>query len=172
MIRLSVVMSLRISHCPVPSEQRPINEYKDLSTSWFYRWAALEGNAYLKPIAWIVGLSGLVVAPVAAASFPPAKYPTQFVLSGIAGASFFLGLVLIWLYCSWIYVRDRLTQATVPYEESGWYDGQLWEKPTEDVTRDRLIVTYEIQPILTRLQRTFAILGVILVGSVLCCVIL
>ena len=31
----------------------------------------------------------------------------------------------------WSYVGDRLLSAVIPYEESGWYDGQMWVKPTE-----------------------------------------
>lgn len=31
----------------------------------------------------------------------------------------------------WSYVGDRLLSAVVPYEESGWYDGQMWVKPPE-----------------------------------------
>ena len=32
-------------------------------------------------------------------------------------------------------------EATVPYEESGWYDGQIWIKPPEILLQDRLIGT-------------------------------
>lgn len=31
----------------------------------------------------------------------------------------------------WSYVGDRLLSAVVPYEETGWYDGQMWVKPPE-----------------------------------------
>jgi len=165
-------MSLQMSRCPVPLEQQPIHEYQDLSTSWFYRWATLGMRGYVTPMVWIAGIAWLLVAPVAAVSFAPTKHPVQFVLSGAAGVSLLLGLVLACLYLGWSYVCDRLTKATVPYEESGWYDGQLWEKPTEELTRDRLIVAYEIQPFLRRLQWTFVILAVVLGGSVLTCAIL
>jgi hypothetical protein len=52
------------------------------------------------------------------------------------------------------------------YEESGWYDGQTWTKPAEVLQRDRLIVTYEIQPLLVRLKRTFGFLALLLLSSV------
>jgi hypothetical protein len=51
------------------------------------------------------------------------------------------------------------------YEESGWYDGQTWIKPDEVVTRDRLIVSYSIQPILKRLRISFATLAVFFVAG-------
>ena len=52
-------------------------------------------------------------------------------------------------------------EATVPYEESGWYDGQVWIKPPEILLQDRLIGTYEIYPGLLRLQSTLVFLLVL-----------
>jgi hypothetical protein len=48
--------------------------------------------------------------------------------------------------------------SNVFYEESGWYDGQVWNKPTEVLTRDRLVATYQIHPLLKRMRQTFAVL--------------
>jgi hypothetical protein len=151
--------------CPVPVEQQPINEYQDLNESWFFRWATLKLPSYLKPVLILWSLSWLVSGPVAASSFPIAKYPMQFFLSGAVGAMIIPGLALLRLYLGWVYVRDRLSQAEVFYEESGWYDGQVWIKPEEVLQRDRLIVTYQIQSILKRLRLTFAVLAVLFLGS-------
>lgn len=71
-----------------------------------------------------------------------------------------MGLLLLRLYLGWFYVRNRLTQETIVYEESGWYDGQIWTKSPEILARDRLIATYEIQPILKRLQQTGLVLAI------------
>ncbi|MBF2049364.1 MAG: CGLD27 family protein [Leptolyngbya sp. IPPAS B-1204] len=151
--------------CPVPAEQQPINEYQELKESWFFRWATLELGSYLKPIVilWVVGW--LLAAPVAAVSFPPAKYPLQFFLSGAAGAMVLPLLALIRLYLGWIYVCNRLLQPTVFYEESGWYDGQVWQKPEEVLQRDRLIVTYQIRSLLRRLQLTFIVIASLLLAD-------
>lgn len=153
--------------CPVPTEQQPINEYQQLTESWFFRWATLERWAYLKPIGVLWSLSWLVSGPVAATSFSPAKHPVQFFLFGAAGSMVVPLLALLQLYLGWVYVRDRLAQPVVPYEESGWYDGQVWTKPEEVLQRDRLIVTYQIQSILQRLKWTFGtIVLLFLAGAV------
>ena len=39
---------------------------------------------------------------------------------------------------------DRLLSAAVEYEETGWYDGQLFVKPPEVLARDRLLGSYEV----------------------------
>ncbi len=159
-------MKSSISVCPVPAEQQPINEYQELSESWFFSWATLDLIRYLKPIVILWGLSWFLVGPVASVSFPFSKYPLQFLLSGMAGASVLPTLALLRLYLGWNYVCDRLLRETIFYEESGWYDGQTWTKPEEVLQRDRLIVTYQIQPILRRLKRTFAVIGVLCLSEV------
>ena len=168
LVATSPLMNSSTSICPVPIEQRPINEYQELKSSWFFGWATLDLKRYVTPMVWIWGLSWIVTAPVAAVSFPPGKYLGHFLLSGAAGSSLLLILVLIRLYLGWVYVCDRLLDAHVFYEESGWYDGQTWAKPPEVLLQDQLIVTYQIKPIFSRLKYTFLILGSFFVcGSLL-----
>lgn len=150
-----------VSPCPVPLEQQPIREYQALKESWFYKWAFLDLKVYTQKLLWVWGWAWLIAGPVAAASYVPDRYPVQFLLSGAAGAGFLLFLVLLRLYLGWTYVRDRLLSATVFYEESGWYDGQSWAKTSEMLTRDRLLVSYELQPILQRLQYSFGVLSML-----------
>lgn len=152
-----------VSNCPVPTEQQPLNEYEELKTSWLFRDCSLNWQEYSTKIAWIWSLWWLVAGPVAAASFPPHKHTAQFILTGAAGASVGVVLALVRLYLGWSYVRDRLVSPIIFYEESGWYDGQTWTKPQSVLTRDRLIVTYSIKPIIWRLQITFAGLAVLFV---------
>jgi Conserved in the green lineage and diatoms 27 len=137
--------------CPVPFEQQPINEYQELKESWFFRWATLNVKGYVKPLVVLWALSWLVSGPVATVSFPVQKFPGLFFLSGAMGASIIPILALLRLWLGWMYVRDRLSKAEIFYEESGWYDGQTWEKPDEVLQRDRLIVTYQIHPLLKRI---------------------
>ncbi|MBF2025554.1 MAG: CGLD27 family protein [Oscillatoriales cyanobacterium C42_A2020_001] len=153
--------------CPVPSEQLPLNQYEELRESWFFRWALLDTNTYIRKMVWIWVGSWAIAGPVAAASFSPTKFPVQFLLAASAGAILFLFLALTRLYLGWAYVSSRLVDTIVVYEESGWYDGQTWEKPAEVLTRDRLVVSYQIQPLLKRMQQTFAVLtGLLLLGAI------
>ena len=148
--------------CPVPAEQQPLNEYQDVRESWFYGWGSRDLAGYLKPVAilWLVGW--VVAGPMAAASFAPAKHPLSFSLSGALGALVLPVLALLQLYVGWAHVGGRLRETTVPYEESGWYDGQLWVKPEEVSNRDRLIVDYEVQPVLQRIRRTLGVMALLL----------
>ncbi|HIK07256.1 MAG TPA: CGLD27 family protein [Trichormus sp. M33_DOE_039] len=161
------MMNSSLANCPVPTEQQPLNEYEELKTAWLFRDCTSNLPQYIKKLAWIWALSWLVAGPVAAASFPPNKQLAHFLLCGAAGASIGVVLGLIHLYLGWLYIRDRLYSMNVFYEESGWYDGQTWLKPQEVLNRDRLIVIYEIKPILKRLQFTFAgLAGMFLTGTI------
>lgn len=154
-----------LSFCPVPDEQQPLKEYEQLKDSWFFRWATLDKIPYWRKFAWVWFWGWVVVAPIAEASFPPQKHLFLFVLSGTLGASLLVALVLVRLYLGWYYIRDRLKSEKVFYEESGWYDGQIWQKPPEAIARDRLIVSYQIEPIVQRLQRTALILGILVASA-------
>lgn len=155
-----------VEFCPVPTEQQPVCEYEQLKDSWFFRWATLDRPAYWRKLAWVGVWGWMPIAPIAAASFPPQKHPLLFSLSSLWATALLMGLVLLRLYLGWYYVSDRLKADKVFYEESGWYDGQIWQKPPEMLARDRLIVSYQVEPILQRLHRTGLILAVLVaIGS-------
>jgi hypothetical protein len=144
--------------CPVPIEQQPINEYEQLKDSWFFSWATLTLPKYVKKLV-LLALIGLIGAsPIAAYSFPITKKPLLFTLASGLGGFFILAIVLVQLYLGWRYVCDRLQQDVIFYEESGWYDGQSWAKTKEILERDRLVVSYQVKPILNRLKQTILVL--------------
>jgi hypothetical protein len=141
--------------CPVPHEQQPLNEYQELQQSWFFSWATRQGWSFWQPIVTIWAFSWFIAGPIAASSFAPAKQALLFSIAATGGACVPVLLVLAQLYGGWRYVCNRLRRPVVPYEESGWYDGYSWQKPPEVLTRDRLLVTYEVQPVLRRLEQIF-----------------
>lgn len=145
--------------CPVPEEQQPLNEFKDLQESWFFSWAMLEQLPFLTRLAivWAIGL--VLVMPISLVSFPFAKFPLHCLWSAAIGACFPVIFVLVQQYLGWTYVRDRLSAERIFYEESGWYDGQYWTKPTEMLAQDQLVVTYQIHPLLKRIQNSLLTIG-------------
>jgi hypothetical protein len=157
-----------VEFCPVPTEQQPINEYEQLKESWFFSWPTLTTFHYVRKLSWVWFWGLLIAAPISAASFPPAKVLVQFIISSAGGAGLFVIFVLIRLYLGWSYVGSRLENDQVFYEESGWYDGQTWLKPASVLNRDRLIVAYQVQPILARLQKTGITIAILIsLGTVI-----
>ncbi|WP_299404612.1 CGLD27 family protein [Acaryochloris sp. IP29b_bin.148] len=159
-------MNAPVPNCPVPLEQQPLNEYQSLQESCFFRWATLEDAAYLNRGVRLGSLASLVAAPFAATSFSLTEAFSQFVLTLTVVATGILLLLIVRLYLGWSYVCDRLLREKIFYEETGWYDGQYWTKPVEVLDRERLIGTYEVQPILQRLRRSLVRLGIILLAEI------
>lgn len=139
----------------VPADQRPANELAALKEGPLYSWAQLS------PVDFAIRLGGvwlmffvLLGGPIASASFEPTREPLRFALAGGAGALFAVAVIILRLYLGWSYVGNRLLSAVVPYEETGWYDGQLWVKPPEVLARDRLLGAYQVKPVMDRLKQT------------------
>uniref|UniRef100_A0A1D2A2R1 DUF1230 family protein n=1 Tax=Auxenochlorella protothecoides TaxID=3075 RepID=A0A1D2A2R1_AUXPR len=151
---------------PVPREQRPVNQLKELKESPLLTWATLDGRAYQQRFLLLyASLLGLLAAPIAAQTFDPGVQPLEFALSASIGATLVVAVVSFRLYITWKYVCDRLLSASVDYEESGWYDGQIFVKPPEVLARDRLLGMYEVRPVLRRLRITLQVLGASLAAS-------
>ena len=151
-----------MNFCPVPEEQQPLNEFKALQVSWFFRWGLVPWPTFLLHVfgVWLASL--VVTVPVTAVSFPPQKGLGQFIIVAALTATIPLWMVLSQLYFGWRYICDRLQRQTITYEESGWFDGQLWQKPEDILLRDRLIVTYQLQPFMKRMEYVFLILVLLL----------
>ncbi|CAN8251429.1 unnamed protein product [Cochlearia groenlandica] len=154
------------SEIQVPSDQRPVNEYSSLKEGMLYSWGELS------PIQFFIRLGGLWLVtftvlgvPIAAASFNPSREPLRFVLAAGTGTLFLVSLIVLRIYLGWSYVGDRLLSAVVPYEESGWYDGQMWVKPPEVLARDRLLGSYKVKPVIKMLKQTLVGTGAFMVSA-------
>ncbi|XP_078155236.1 DUF1230 family protein (DUF1230) [Carex rostrata] len=151
----------------VPFEQRPVNEYSSLKDSILYSWAALSPGSFFLRLGglWLVTFT-VLGAPISAASFGPSKDPLKFFLAAGIGTLLLVSLVVLRIYLGWSYVGDRLLSAVVPYEETGWYDGQMWVKPPEVLARDRLLGSYKVKPVINLLKQTLVGTGALLVSAV------
>ncbi len=135
-----------------------MNEYRSLQESCFFRWATLGPQAFLIRTFLIWSVGCLFCLPIAVESFTWKSALAKCLLATAAGATGLLLLLLLRLYLGWGYICDRLYSPTIVYEETGWYDCQTWPKPTEALSQERLIVTYELRPFLRRLRYSFILL--------------
>jgi hypothetical protein len=155
--------------CPVPPEQRPLREFEQLRSSWFFAWPA--GGAL--PLLRALLLSWIMVLPVAlvvaGGSLPLRHDPPRLVVAGAAAALLLPLLLLTRQWLGWTYVHRRLVAERVEYEESGWYDGQVWEKPLPWRQQDLLVARHQVAPVLGRLRRGMALVVLLLLaGAGLC----
>lgn len=160
------------TECPVPPEQQPVNEYQALSTSLPFSWATADLPEYCSRLALTGASFALFVGlPVAAFGTGAIRDPQADGLRCALGASsaglLAVTLAVLRMYLGWAYVGNRLLSATVEYEETGWYDGQIWVKTPEVLARDRLLGSFSVKPVLSRVKLTLVGLAVSLVLCVL-----
>lgn len=152
-------MNISKEICPVPFDQQPFNEFYALKNSYFFSFFGINDKRYLYSILLFFCL------PIMASSlftniFDTYEWLKLLILFSIA-SMILLTLILVRLYLGWSYLIKRLLSASIFYEESGWYDGQIWIKTPEMLTKDRLIADYYIEPFLKRVRYTILLITVI-----------
>jgi len=140
--------------CPVPIDQQPIQELKELQEILLFDWATLPFNEFMKKLAFLWTGICVISFPVSAATFDPMSEPVPFFIAGSCGSLFIVMIVVFRLFLGWSHVGQRLVSETVEYEESGWYDGQIWTKTQDILYRDRLESNCTVKPALDRLKTT------------------
>lgn len=150
--------------CPVPFDQQPLNEFYALKDSCLFSCFGLKLKNYLYSILGVCCISAILCTPLVSAI--KIFSLIQFFTLEFLFITFILIIILIRLYLGWSYIVKRLLSATIFYEESGWYDGQMWTKTADMLTKDRLIGIYCVLPVLQRIEYTFAILVLILMVEI------
>ena len=141
--------------CPVPRDQRPASQYEELRDGALTSWPSLGVGPYVRRVLALFAFFYVVIAyPIACGSYDPNTQFVEACVSACVGASGATAAMTLSAYNGWSYVRDRLLSATVEYEETGWYDGQVYVKNPEMLARDRLLGTYEVRPVVETLRRT------------------
>ena len=154
------------SKCPVPRDQQPTNEFIELSKSKIYSWPKTKKSLVIVLIkCWAAAFVIFLVISSGSIYFKTSilKY---ILLSFFSSLSIPL-LISIRLYIGWNHVFKRLTSEKVEYEESGWYDGQIWMKPLVLKEKESLIASIEVKPILKNLIQICSIILVLALSGIL-----
>ena len=138
--------------CPVPFKQRPINEFNSIRNSWIISWPLLDRSIFYKKLlySWILVTPISLIISYGSNSLRNNIFDLIFI--SLTSSLLLPILLLSRQLLSWIYIYRRLNSERIEYEESGWYDGQVWEKPIDWRAKDLLIAQYQVKPILNHLQ--------------------
>ena len=152
--------------CPVPNEQQPTNEYIELSKSKVFSWPKSKKLLLLVLFKfWIVAFIIFLVISSGSVYFKTSIL--KYVLLSFFSSLVVPLLISIRLYLGWNHVFNRLISERVEYEESGWYDGQVWIKPLVLKEKESLIASIEVKPILKNLIQVFSIILVLALSGIL-----
>ena len=152
------------SKCPVPKEQQPTNEFLELSNSKLFALPKSSKKFSIILIStWLVAFLIFLVISTGSTYFH--TYLLKYIFLSFFGSLSVPLLITIRLFLGWTHIYKRLTSEIIEYEESGWYDGQIWNKPIELKEKESLIASIEVKPILKNLtQVTSVIISFILIG--------
>ena len=140
--------------CPIPDDQKPINEYINLKENDFTNLMLLSKKNYFSKI-FINFLIGFVLATPLTFLF---NVNSQLFLYNSFYSTSFLILNFFINLSRWSQLLKRFRSSRLFYEEGSWYDGQYWEKPLEIIKNDKLLTSQKIKPILKRIIKTLIVL--------------
>ena len=140
--------------CPIPDDQKPINEYINLKENDFTNLMLLSKKNYFSKI-FINFLIGFVLATPLTFLF---NVNSQLFLYSSFYSTSFLILNFFINLSRWSQLLKRFRSSRLFYEEGSWYDGQYWEKPLELIKNDKLLTSQKIKPILKRIIKTLIVL--------------
>ena len=148
------------SKCPVPKEQQPTNEFIELSKSAIFSSSKNKLSLIILLMKfWGAGFILFLIISSGSIYFKTSAFK-YILLSFFTSLSLPL-LISIRLYLGWHHVFKRLSSERVEYEESGWYDGQVWIKPVNLKEKESLIASIEVKPILKNIIQIFSIISVL-----------
>jgi len=155
------------SNCPVPKEQQPTNEFIELSKSRIFSWPKSKKSYSLILLNFWAGTFFIFIV-ISSGSVYFETSPLRYILLSFFSSLSLPFLFSIRLYLGWNHIFKRLNSEKVEYEESGWYDGQIWLKPINLKEKESLIAQLEVKPILNNLIQilslilTLALFGILL----------
>ena len=154
------------SKCPVPREQQPTNEFIELSKSTVFSWPKTKKSLIIELTKfWLCTFVIFLVISSGSIYFQTSL--SKYILLSLFSSLSIPLLISIRLYLGWNHVFKRLTSERVEYEESGWYDGQVWIKPLVLKEKESLIAAIEVRPILKNLIQIFSIISVLALSGIL-----
>ena len=154
------------SKCPVPKEQQPTNEFIELSKSIIFSWPKTKRSLITVLIKfWAAAF--VLFTIISSGSIYFKSSILKYILLSLFSSLSIPFLISIRLYLGWNHVFRRLTSESVEYEESGWYDGQVWKKPLVLKEKESLIASIEVKPILKNLIQILSIIVVLALSGIL-----
>ena len=153
--------------CPVPQDQRPLNEFNSIRNSWINSWPLQEKKVFYRKLF----LCWFFITPISLVISYGSDYLKnnifELTIISITSSLLFPLLLLSRQWLSWLYIYKRLNSENIEYEESGWYDGQIWEKPIDWRAKDLLIAQHQIKPILNHLEKIIITSILIILASLI-----
>jgi hypothetical protein len=140
--------------CPVPDDQKPINEFIQLKENNFSKLIFSSKKNYFSKLLLDFGFF-FVFSTIITFLF---KLNNNLIVFNTFFSINILITIFLINFLRWTQLLNKFRNSRLFYEEGSWYDGQIWEKPLEVIKNDKLITIQKLKPILKRIKKTLSIL--------------
>ena len=135
------------------------NEFIELSKSKIFTWPKSKKSFSFILLKFWIG-TFLIFIVISSGSVYFKTYTLKYILLSFFSSLSLPFLFSVRLYLGWNHIFKRLTSEKIEYEESGWYDGQIWIKPLHLKEKESLIALLEVKPILKNLIQIISLITI------------
>jgi len=131
--------------CPIPDNQKPINEYIELKENFSSNWTTYSNKYYFNTLTFLFSFFFLTIAffQIFTNNNNINKLTvfifSNFLISTILETLILLSIILLLNFLIWSQIQYKFFKSFVFYEESSWFDSQIWQKPYFLIKNDQLI---------------------------------
>nr|AYO28735.1 Ycf36 [Neotessella volvocina]AYO28776.1 Ycf36 [Neotessella volvocina] len=149
--------------CPVPEDQKPINDYIGLKENSLTNWTTISFKRFQIKLIFRIILVFLFFSFIRSFFLSDLNFLLEWILQNFFITFLFFNFFFSIIIFRWNQLKQQLNKSIFIYEETSWYDSQFWEKPFSILKNDRLLSTQHIELIIKRSFFTFAQLLVFLI---------
>ena len=142
--------------CPVPEDQKPINEYIQIRENRFFSWVIGSNQKYFQNVLFLELFFFCCFLVFFNFDFQNSSFQTFLI--AFKNSFHFLLIYLFLIFIKWVELNKRFQNSRLVYEEGSWYDSEVWEKPFFLIKNDKLISIQKIEPFIKRLFDTLLFL--------------
>jgi hypothetical protein len=146
--------------CPVPDDQKPIQEYISFKKNNLINWITFSKQKYRTKIIFLFLIFLTSFSFLEISNFSKFDYVGNFFLISLI----FVGVYLLIGFFLWKQLQKKLDETRLFYEEASWFDGQIWEKPSLILKNDRLLSSQKIYPFLCRISKNLFQLSFLIIS--------
>jgi hypothetical protein len=144
--------------CPIPEDQKPINEYIGLKENRFTNWITLPTKEYYSTIVRLFATLFLICLTFNVEGNDSIQEIILTCVKTTIWSLTSLVLTLLYIVFNWKQIDLRFNTSRLIYEEGSWYTSEIWEKPISLIKNDKLISTQILQLVLIRNIKVMSIL--------------
>lgn len=139
--------------CPVPDDQKPINQYieekENVLTNWLFKKSKEKKKKYVS----LIFFSFLISLVFESRN----KFTFLNIINWLnISLNLYIFILLIFFINTlfrWKEISNLFLKSSIIYEEASWFDTQYWEKPFFLIKNDTFLATQKLRPELQNLSK-------------------